>query len=284
MPALRAVRDSWRVSNIQARPQADRFQDPGPLCRQPQGCLNHIHMYGRVATFLPSRTESHVFIPLAPRVLKWPQMKQSILLSPGHCRFHSIHMKRLLSSLTFVALLAGTLAAFAQTAPPADDATAAGAAAAQDATQPPAPADKAPAAEAPAPAAAPAPAIETAQAVPANDAAQPTTPASAPSTAAPEAAKAASSSLQPGVVIPLIVMDDVPLTDAIRNLARQSGINYMLDPRIGFGQVGPDGRPTAQPNVSIRWENVTAEQALAALLNNYTLQMVEDPKSRIARI
>jgi general secretion pathway protein D len=193
-------------------------------------------------------------------------------------------MKRLLSALTFVALLACTLAAFAQTAPPADDATAAGAAAAQDATQPPAPADKAPAAEAPAPAAAPAPAIETAQAVPANEAAQPTTPAGAPSTATPEAAKAASSPLQPGTVIPLIVMDDVPLTDAIRNLARQSGINYMLDPRIGFGQVGPDGRPAAQPNVSIRWENITAEQALAALLNNYTLQMVEDPKSKIARI
>jgi general secretion pathway protein D len=193
-------------------------------------------------------------------------------------------MKRLLSSLTFVALLACTLAAFAQTAPPAGDATAARAAAAQDATQPPAPADKAPAAEAPAPAAAPAPAIETAQAVPANDAAQPTTPAGAPSTAAPEAAKAASSSLQPGTVIPLIVMDDVPLTDAIRNLARQANINYMLDPRIGFGQVGPDGRPAAQPNVSIRWENITAEQALDALLNNYTLQRVEDPKSKITRV
>ena len=79
-------------------------------------------------------------------------------------------------------------------------------------------------------------------------------------------------------------MDDVPLTDAIRNLARQAGINYMLDPKIGYGQVGPDGKVTAQPNVSIRWENITAEQALNALLNNYTLQLVEDPKSKIARV
>ena len=85
-------------------------------------------------------------------------------------------------------------------------------------------------------------------------------------------------------MIPLIVMDDVPLTDAIRNLARQAGINYMLDPKIGFGQVGPDGKAMAQPNVSIRWENITAEQALTALLNNYTLQLVEDPKSKIARV
>jgi type II secretory pathway component GspD/PulD (secretin) len=79
-------------------------------------------------------------------------------------------------------------------------------------------------------------------------------------------------------------MDDVPLTDAIRNLARSAGLNYMLDPKIGFGQVGPDGKSGAQPNVSIRWEKISAEQALAALLNNYSLQLVEDPKSKITRI
>src|ERR1039457_4121601 len=79
-------------------------------------------------------------------------------------------------------------------------------------------------------------------------------------------------------------MDDVPLTDAIRNLARQAGINYMLDPKIGFGQIGQDGKATAQPNVSIRWENITAEQALDALLNNYSLQLTQDPKSKIARV
>jgi type II secretory pathway component GspD/PulD (secretin) len=76
----------------------------------------------------------------------------------------------------------------------------------------------------------------------------------------------------------------VPLTDAIKNLARQAGINYMLDPKVAFGQMGPDGRPVPQPTVSIRWENVTAQQALTALLNNYNLQMLEDPKSKIARV
>ncbi len=79
-------------------------------------------------------------------------------------------------------------------------------------------------------------------------------------------------------------MDDVPLTDAIKNLARQAGLNYMLDPKVAFGQVGPDGKPIPQPTVSIRWENVTAEQALTALLGNYNLQLVEDTKSKIARI
>jgi type II secretory pathway component GspD/PulD (secretin) len=85
-------------------------------------------------------------------------------------------------------------------------------------------------------------------------------------------------------IIPLVVMDDVPLTDAIKNLARQANINYMLDPRVAFGQPGPDGKPVPQPTVSIRWENITAEQALTALLGNYGLQLVDDPKTKISRV
>lgn len=99
---------------------------------------------------------------------------------------------------------------------------------------------------------------------------------------APEDGKELSSANSP--IIPLIVMDEVPLTDAIKNLARQANINYLLDPRLAFGQPGADGRPIPQPNVSIRWENISAEQALHALLNNYTLQLVDDPRTRIARI
>ena len=85
------------------------------------------------------------------------------------------------------------------------------------------------------------------------------------------------------VVIPTIVMDEVPLTDAIKNLARQAGLNYILDPKVTFGPTGADGKVTV-PNISIRWENVTAEQALNTLLTTYSLQLVEDPKTRIARI
>jgi type II secretory pathway component GspD/PulD (secretin) len=116
-----------------------------------------------------------------------------------------------------------------------------------------------------------------------NNAAQPAAPAIEASAPAPDAVKPFTTG-QPGPVIPLIVMDDVPLTDAIRNLARQAGLNYMLDPKIGFGQIGADGKPMPQPSVSIRWENVTAEQALLGLLNNYTLELTDDPKSKIARV
>ncbi len=210
-------------------------------------------------------------------------------------------MKRILLSLTLVGFVACSLAGRAQTTSPASDTAPANPAAAKDAAPPAAAPDAAKDAAAPAatqdaaqpaaaakPVAAEAPAPATQQ-VAAADAAQPaaaaTNPPAATNTPAVDAAAAtAGSTAQPGAVIPLIVMDDVPLTDAIRNLARQAGINYMLDPKIGFGQAGPDGKPTAQPNVSIRWENITADQALNALLNNYSLQLTEDPKSKIARV
>jgi len=165
-------------------------------------------------------------------------------------------MKRILLALSFVGLFATCLAGLAQTNSPTGDTAA----------------TAAPTAQAPAPAATP---------DATNSAAQPAAPAiEAP---APDAFKPFTTG-QPGPVIPLIVMDDVPLTDAIRNLARQAGLNYMLDPRIGFGQLGADGKPMPQPSVSIRWENVTAEQALLGLLNNYTLELTDDPKSKIARV
>ena len=84
--------------------------------------------------------------------------------------------------------------------------------------------------------------------------------------------------------IPLIEFQDVPLTVAIENLARQAGINYLLDPKIGYGQPDQNGQVKQEPTLSIRWENVTAEQALLALLNNYDLQLTMDNRTKIARI
>jgi len=78
-------------------------------------------------------------------------------------------------------------------------------------------------------------------------------------------------------ILPLVVMDEVPLATAIRNLARHAGLNYLLDPRTQLCGQEP------QPSVTIRWENVTARQALAALLNNYNLERVNSPQG-FARI
>ena len=158
-------------------------------------------------------------------------------------------MKLKLLSASFAGLIASSLVAVAQTAASAGDNNS--------------------------PATAPAPVL-LAQA-------DTTAPAAAPAPASTPDTNAAVVSRDPNAVMPLIAMEQTPLTDAIRNLARQAGLNYMLDPKIPFLQPGPDGR-SQQPNVDLRLENVTANQALYALLNNYNLGIVDDPNTKIARI
>ncbi len=138
-----------------------------------------------------------------------------------------------------------------------------------DATPPAANADPAATVPAAPPAAVPAPApVQVAQ--------TPTAPSPAPAPA-----DATPTARDPNAIIPLIVMDDVPLPDAIKNLARQASLNYMLDPKI---TAPTEAGPKQQPMVSLRWENLTAEQALNAVLATYNLTMIEDTKSKIVRI
>ncbi|MCX6928602.1 MAG: hypothetical protein NT154_36135 [Verrucomicrobia bacterium] len=84
--------------------------------------------------------------------------------------------------------------------------------------------------------------------------------------------------------IPVIQMEHVPLTDAIKNLARQASLNYILDPRVSDPWVGADGKSAREPSVTGRWENVTAEQALGRLLKEHGLTIVANPATSIARI
>lgn len=86
------------------------------------------------------------------------------------------------------------------------------------------------------------------------------------------------------VGIPQIKFSDVPITTAIENLARLANINYMLDPKIGYGLPDANGQIKVEPMLSIRWENITAENALLALLDNYGLQLVSDKKTGIDKI
>ncbi len=93
-----------------------------------------------------------------------------------------------------------------------------------------------------------------------------------------------NAAVAPVATIPLIQFQDVPITTAIENLARQANINYLLDPKINYGQPDEKGQAIPEPTLSIRWENVTAEQALLALLDNYDLELIQDPKTKIGRI
>lgn len=196
-------------------------------------------------------------------------------MSAEHQRYLKC-MKPTLIIVVLVGLLAAALAGFAQSDPSAARPSGSpSASAAANEVTPPATPVAAPAAESPGPKP-----ITVAE----NSAKDTSAAETAASKQVPAAPGQEAAPADPGAVIPLIVMDDVPLTDAIRNLARQARLNYMLDPKIGFGQPGPDGKPVPQPNVSIRWETITAQQALMALLNNYNLELIEDAKTHIARV
>ncbi len=84
-------------------------------------------------------------------------------------------------------------------------------------------------------------------------------------------------------VIPLIRMVDVPLADAIKTLARQSNLNYILDPHVPGSDFGP-GRLAPKISITASWTNVTAQEALSALLKEHSLTMVTNPATTVTRI
>ena len=73
-------------------------------------------------------------------------------------------------------------------------------------------------------------------------------------------------------------MDSVFLTEAVTQLARSASLAVSLDPELSAADFD------AQGAVSFRWERITARQALAALLDNYDLVMIEDRATSAARI
>ena len=79
-------------------------------------------------------------------------------------------------------------------------------------------------------------------------------------------------------IIPLLVMDSVSLTEAVTKLASVASLAISLDPELSTTEFD------AQGTVSFRWERITARQALAALLDNYDLVMIEDAATSAARI
>ena len=77
-------------------------------------------------------------------------------------------------------------------------------------------------------------------------------------------------------VIPLIAMDSVPLSDALKCLARQIDLSYSLDPKVT--------RRRPEPQLTFKWTNLTGKAALGAILKTYDLQFVPDSQTGIGRI
>ncbi|MDB6027187.1 MAG: hypothetical protein JWM68_3410 [Verrucomicrobiales bacterium] len=78
-----------------------------------------------------------------------------------------------------------------------------------------------------------------------------------------------------GEVIPLIVLDDVSLMKAIRLLAFQGDLSLSFSP-----EVKGNTNLNLSSGVTIRFESVTARQALAAVLDNHGLKLVPNRTNR----
>jgi hypothetical protein len=89
--------------------------------------------------------------------------------------------------------------------------------------------------------------------------AQPATPGAAP-TGANSAANAGDD------IVPKLVLADVAPRDAVTTLATQAHLTVEFDPAL-LNQVAP--------NVNVAWSDVTARQALQALLDNYGWQLTQ---------
>jgi len=87
-------------------------------------------------------------------------------------------------------------------------------------------------------------------------------------------ASPASGQSGTAAAIPVIQFEDVPLRVAIENLARQGEINFIIDPKVS----------DSAPNLTVRWENLTAEQALRRVLATNGLHLVRSSISTVSRI
>jgi hypothetical protein len=81
--------------------------------------------------------------------------------------------------------------------------------------------------------------------------------------------------------IPIIQFNDVPISTGIGNLARQAGINVLLQPGI-YKEI--DGGTGPEPFVTLEWRGITARDALDRLCYEHDLKLVDDPWTHIVHI
>lgn len=83
---------------------------------------------------------------------------------------------------------------------------------------------------------------------------------------------------------PMIKIVDVPISVAIESLTRQSGFNYIMDPKLFTPSNDSNGNAVSEPTVTYSWTNVTAEFAISQMLNEHHLVMVEDKSTTVTQI
>ena len=94
-----------------------------------------------------------------------------------------------------------------------------------------------------------------------------------------------SASTAADEIVPVVELDSASLRDAIVVLAKEAHLDVQFDPKL-LQTNGPDGHsiPIIPPVVNVKWTNVTARQALQALLDKHGLEMMSTPGSPILRV
>jgi hypothetical protein len=87
--------------------------------------------------------------------------------------------------------------------------------------------------------------------------------------AVPGRPEALATNTTPGnQILETVSFDNLPLPDAIRQLAKLAGLTCQIDPEL-LNRKAADGTPIPPPTVKERWKNVSPLQALDALSENY---------------
>jgi hypothetical protein len=81
-----------------------------------------------------------------------------------------------------------------------------------------------------------------------------------------------------------IQLEDVPLTTALESLARLTGINYVLDPELGYGRPDKNGQIKTEPLLNVHWFGISPKQGFIAICESYDLSIVKDTATDVIHI
>ena len=88
----------------------------------------------------------------------------------------------------------------------------------------------------------------------------------------------------PPEVVPVISLDNILLSEAIRRLADQAKLKLNLDAQVIAGRPGADGKPGPPIRVTGQWTNVSALSVLMTVLCKNDLRWEDDAKTGVALI
>lgn len=92
------------------------------------------------------------------------------------------------------------------------------------------------------------------------------------------------STRSPTNVLPMVYFEDAPMITAIKALAEQGKINFLIDPHYRHALLGGSAYHPGDQMVNLRLKNMSVEDAFTAMLKPRGFVMLDDPVSGISLI